>query len=182
MSGNRLTSHALVLLVLLALILAALVAVIRQDYIVLRVSEDSMRPGICAGDLLIVSVKNGPAGQAYENLIGERLVFSTREGRLAVKRLYGAPGGRVSYSMSRIEGSEYSSDSTLVCRSRTDNEAEAIEEDLGADELFVAGDNLTKSTDSRTFGPIPAKSVVGVVTRVIPARFSDCGCPAGNSD
>jgi signal peptidase I len=34
---------------------------------------------------------------------------------------------------------------------------------LGAEEWFVAGDSPAFSTDSRTFGPVPTRDVLGVV-------------------
>jgi nickel-type superoxide dismutase maturation protease len=36
--------------------------------------------------------------------------------------------------------------------------------------LFVVGDNLAASTDSRSFGPIPTSSVIGVVMWPRPAQ------------
>jgi signal peptidase I len=37
---------------------------------------------------------------------------------------------------------------------------------LGEDEYFVLGDNAANSHDSRFFGPVPRKSIIGRVTRI----------------
>jgi signal peptidase I len=38
---------------------------------------------------------------------------------------------------------------------------------IPANDYFVMGDNRTDSCDSRTFGPIPASSVIGKVVAIV---------------
>ena len=85
-----------------------------------------------------------------------------------IKRIVGLPGEKLRVSDSKIvivnaehpEGfvvdeSAYLAPGTITHGDRT------IE--LGPDEYFVMGDNRTASLDSRTFGPLPAKNIVGRV-------------------
>lgn len=52
---------------------------------------------------------------------------------------------------------------------------------LGDDEYWVLGDNQDESTDSRTFGPVPAQAVRGVAVLRYwpPQRFGPLTCGPG---
>jgi signal peptidase I len=49
-----------------------------------------------------------------------------------------------------------------------------IDVTLGADQLFVSGDNRPDSLDSRAFGPIDANQIIGkLVLRVFPINQAE---------
>ena len=85
-----------------------------------------------------------------------------------IKRIVGLPGETVRVSDSKIvivnaehpdgfvvDESAYLSPDVLTAGDKSVQ--------LGPDEYFVMGDNRTASLDSRSFGPLPAKNVVGRV-------------------
>ncbi len=85
-----------------------------------------------------------------------------------IKRIIGMPGETVKISGDgvtiinhehpeglRLDESAYLSPDALTRGDRTVT--------LAADEYFVMGDNRTASLDSRTFGPLPSKQIVGRV-------------------
>jgi len=85
-----------------------------------------------------------------------------------IKRLIGLPGETVKISGDKVtiinaehpdgfvlDESAYLSSDVLTQGDRTIT--------LSKDEYFVMGDNRTASLDSRTFGPLPAKNIVGRV-------------------
>lgn len=160
----------------LCIVAAFLLALFIRTFIfqTARVDGSSMYPTFEDRDLLIV--------KKYENIInpnkytrGDIIIFSppTKDNKkLYIKRVIGLPGDKISIE----EGKIYINDTPL-------NEAyiedglytEAIYLDapyrIPEDELFVVGDNRQPggSIDSRTFGDVPFKNVVGKVCyRVFP--------------
>lgn len=139
-----------------------------------RVDGSSMYPTFEHGDLLIV--------KKYDNFInqkkysrGDIIIFSppTKEKKKRyIKRIIGLPGDKVS-----IEEGKISINDKLLNEPYIEDGlyTEAIYLDapyrIPEDELFVVGDNREPggSIDSRTFGDVPFKNVVGKVCyRVFP--------------
>src|SRR3990167_518091 len=92
-----------------------------------------------------------------------------------IKRIIGLPGERVVvkdgiltvYSQEHLDG--FQPDKTYPYGKAITTTPGTIDVTVGADEVFVCGDNRTNSLDSRTFGPIPAKHIVGKLSfRVMP--------------
>lgn len=95
------------------------------------------------------------------------------EGTWFIKRVAGMPGEEIVLDSGRL----YADDVLLTELPGTgpqavgDSSASRREWWNGADEYFVLGDNPAASTDSRTFGPVPADRVIGRVWfRVWPLR------------
>lgn len=138
------------------------------------VDGSSMHPTFEDGELLIV--------KKYENIIkhpkytrGEIIIFSPPikgNKKLYIKRIIGLPGDKIS-----IEGGKLYINDKLLNEPYIENDlyTEAIYLDgphaIPEDELFVVGDNRHPggSIDSRTFGEVPFKNVVGKVSyRIFP--------------
>ncbi len=84
------------------------------------------------------------------------------DGEMDVKRVVGLPGERVSVAGGRvwIDGAALC-EPYLSGRPRTRGmEEEAW--DLGDGEAFVMGDDRPRSTDSRTYGPVPLVRIEGI--------------------
>ncbi|MFR6437149.1 MAG: signal peptidase I [Peptoniphilaceae bacterium] len=160
----------------LCIVAALLLALFIRTFIfqTARVDGSSMYPTFEHGDLLIV--------KKYDNFInpkkysrGDIIIFSppTKEKKKRyIKRIIGLPGDKVS-----IEEGKISINDKLLNEPYIEDGlyTEAIYLDapyrIPEDELFVVGDNRQPggSIDSRTFGDVPFKNVVGKVCyRVFP--------------
>ena len=115
-----------------------ILVIVANAYLVtfFRVDGHSMDPTLSNGQLLPVIL----VGYLLEDPRFNDIVIVQSEGELEtrfVKRVLGTPGRIVSY-----KGQDYR---------------------LGDDEYFVVGDNRNHSTDSRTYGPIKGKQIIGRV-------------------
>lgn len=101
--------------------------------------------------------------------------FGQQDSKQLIKRVVGLPGDRVVvnngtltiYNQAHPHG--FDPDKTLPYGKNIPETSGNVDIKLGAHQLFVCGDNRPDSLDSRTFGPINAKQVVGkLVVRVFP--------------
>lgn len=130
------------------------------------VDMSSMYPTLRNSDLMLVNklsyLTDGPSR-------GDVIVFDppTSSGEY-VKRIIGLPGEYVDY----FDGKFYINGNLLVeddDKGKTDYSlAMTLKEDsdrlilkLGDDEYYVVGDNRQSSLDSRSFGPIKRKTIIG---------------------
>ena len=98
-----------------------------------------------------------------------------------VKRLIGLPGESVAIRDGAVWiNGERQAPSERLGPIRYRGSFRPIDEDvgfaeitLGADEYFVLGDNSNRSSDSRDFGPVPRKNIVGIADLIYwpPARW-----------
>ncbi len=148
---------AIVFAVLLGLWLRA--HVFQTGYI----PSESMEPTLRSGDRVIIDKV------AYRRRLPQRgeIVAFTRPGEpdLFVKRVIGLPGETV-----LIFNGEVRIDGQLLDEPYLKEPPQRevpLAFSVPDGKLVVLGDNRNRSEDSRDYGPIPADSVVGRVTRVI---------------
>lgn len=174
----------LVILLSAPLVAVFLTAFVFQAY---QVSGQSMQPALHDSDRLVIwklsktwaNVTHNP----YIPARGDVVVVKTSKlaeagldpNEQIIKRVIGLPGDRVVvkdnaltiYNADHPEG--YQPERTLPFGAAihgTNNDGEWL---VGADELFICGDNRYNSADSRIFGPIRADEVIGkLVVRVLP--------------
>lgn len=137
---------------------------IAEPYVV---SGESMSPTFESGDYLIVekiSVKNG--GPKRDDVI----VFNfpdpnnTMKGeRNLIKRVIGLPGETLTMDGTKItiKNSAHPDGFVLPESYIVNQSPSSFTVTLGADEYFVMGDNRPKSYDSRSWGTLDGKEIIG---------------------
>lgn len=138
---------------------------IAQPFIV---NGESMLPTFENGDYLIIDevsyLKNEPKR-------GEVVVFHfpTDQSRYLIKRIIGLPGETIqlqgdSVTITKADGVVVELDETY-----TNNSASYGTWTLEEEEYFVMGDNRGASSDSRSWGPLAKKEIVGkTLVRLFP--------------
>lgn len=127
------------------------------------VQGPSMEPNFFDKDYLIIEEISYRFRQPER---GEVIVFEspTQPGNYLIKRVIGLPGERIVIRGGEIFIYPKSSSSFklkedyLTPGLSTGGE---IDQQLGVDEYFVLGDNRSVSLDSRTFGPVKRKKIIG---------------------
>lgn len=124
------------------------------------------------GDIVIVS---------QDNL----LACGQSGGKQIVKRVIGLPGERVAYKDGRFtvynkqQPNGFDPDTTLPYGKQdtallSDTGAGDVDITLSSTQLFVSGDHRADSCDSRYFGPIETKTVIGkVISRIFPLKNAE---------
>ncbi|KKM22625.1 hypothetical protein LCGC14_1623380 [marine sediment metagenome] len=150
---NNIFPRVLALSVILAGLLAYLY--VGQMYIA---SGPSMTPTIYDGERIVVDKK------VYDSVPPRRgdvvALISPDRGRYFVKRIVAEAKDEVEVSQSGITVNG-------EMLSRTEGPWQPQEYTLALDEVYVLGDNRYNSMDSRDFGPIKAKKVIGKVKVVV---------------
>lgn len=132
---------------------------------VFRIPSESMSPTLQVGDS-VLALKFAYRLEAPER--GDLALFEGPEGEIAIKRVVGLPGDKISVydGVLRVNG-EVRSES-YVNYKLTDSTFFGPER-VPAGHVFVMGDNRSNSLDSRTFGPVPEEDLLGrVILRVSP--------------
>jgi signal peptidase I len=147
--------------------------------------SESMEPAFSAGERVVVDL------DAYDSTapqIGDAVVFHPPRGsraeecgvpiqrgqpcrlptpklsaQLFLKRVVATPGDRLSVRMGRpvVNGATVLADLIQACRYGACNLKRSIA--IPADHYFVMGDNSAASADSRFWGPVPSRAIVGKV-------------------
>ncbi len=93
---------------------------------------------------------------------GDLVVFRDRDGELALKRVVGLPGDRVAMLDARLTVNEVPVEEPYVDLSRIDGTylGQVV---VPAGEVFVLGDNRSRSVDSREYGTVADRDLVGRV-------------------
>lgn len=115
------------------------------------VSGPSMRPALDDGDFLV-------AVRARRLARGDVVVVRRPDGLEVVKRLVGLPGERV-----RVAGGRVRVDGLPLEEPWAHGDGPAGEWHIGPGEYLVLGDDRSRSTDGRSFGPVARGDVRGVV-------------------
>ncbi|HBP39103.1 MAG TPA: signal peptidase I [Clostridiales bacterium] len=166
------------------ILIAVLIGLLLVVFVIQRnsVIGNSMVPNLHDNDQLLVE----KLSKLFHGIdYGDIITISTRnlpehdEGPNIVKRVVGLPGDTIEIRADgvwrndeKLDESDYLTEGTTT---RIRNLAYA-KVTLGADEYYVLGDNRDVSLDSRSFGPVPIKSIIGtVLLRFYP--FAQFGAP-----
>lgn len=124
------------------------------------VAGDSMAPTLTGADRLRVSRWRTP--RRWDVVV---LRPPTDACRLAVKRVVGLPGEEVTFRQGMVwaDGQRRSPGNRAAAADVYYGAFGNPTWRLGPDEWFVVGDNPRVSADSRHWGPVPGRLVVGVV-------------------
>ena len=171
---------------LVKIALVALVIVLPIRYFLFQpfiVKGESMMPNFRSGDYLIVDeISYRLSDPARGDVIVFRYPKDTSQ--KFIKRIIGLPGETVDIENSSIsiikDGKTFSLDEEyLLDALKTYGDVNII---LGSDEYFVLGDNREYSFDSRSWGVVPRKNIIGkAFLRIFPvASLSEITKPAYN--
>ncbi len=147
----------------IALVALAIVLPIRyflfQPFIV---KGESMSPNFEQGDYLIVDEISYRFADPER---GDVIIFNYPKdpGQRFIKRIIGLPGETINISGGMVEISK-SGQETILDEEYLPEDLKTIGSvnvELGADEYFVLGDNRDYSFDSRAWGVVPQKDIIG---------------------
>lgn len=135
------------------------------------VEGESMYPTFDSGDYLIVDQLTYRFSDPER---GDVVVFRypNDETVFYIKRVIGLPGETVHVeqgvtSVTKTDGTRLELDETYVV---SEDATYTLDRTLGADQYFVMGDNRPKSSDSRTWGALPKRDLMGrAYLRLLPA-------------
>jgi signal peptidase I len=173
--GLKSVLSTLAVLVLAPVIALLLTMFVFQSY---EVEGQSMETTLQNRDrLIIVKVPRTMASITGHNYIpnrGDVIVFNRHAGgiggegdRQLIKRVVGLPGERVVVQDGKLtvfntqNPKGFSPDTTLPYGSAIHETPGSVDKTVAQGEIFVAGDNRSNSLDSRYFGPIATKEIVG---------------------
>ncbi len=126
------------------------------------VEGESMYPTFDSGDYLIVDQLSYHLGEPKR---GDVVVFRypNDEKVFYIKRMIGLPGETVHIkegvtSVTKTDGTTITLDESYVV---SEDATYTLDRSLGEGQFFVMGDNRPKSSDSRTWGVLPKKDLMG---------------------
>ncbi len=123
------------------------------------VDGESMQPTVHDGEVALVWRLGVTADDLRR---GDLVVFRDRDGELALKRVVGLPGDRVAMLDARLTVNEVPVEEPYVDLSRIDGTylGQVL---VPEGEVFVLGDNRSRSVDSREYGTVADRDLVGRV-------------------
>lgn len=158
----------LTFVVLAVIIVVPIRLFVAQPFVV---EGESMHPTFESGDYLIVDQISYRFGDIQR---GDVVVFRypNDESVFYIKRVIGLPGETVHIEqgatrITRADGSELMLAEPYVV---AEDATYTLDRTLGPDQYFVMGDNRPKSSDSRTWGALPKRDIMGrAYVRLLPA-------------
>lgn len=131
------------------------------------IPSESMVPTLEIGDRVIVNKLDADDPERGDVMVFERPEALTTDLDHLIKRVIGLPGETVSASDGRVHIDGVPLDEPWLPAGVGTEDFGPVT--VGEGELFMMGDNRSRSQDSRFFGPIRADSVVGTaVLRIWP--------------
>lgn len=142
----------------------------------------SMDPTFATGDYLIVDKLSYELGTPQRNTV---VVFKypIDTSKTFIKRIIGLPGETIVIKddVVTIKNTENPNGFVVDSPYVTHHSAGSYEKTLGPDEYYVLGDNRAESFDSRYWGPVPKKDLLGKpVLRLLPV--TEIGILPGNDN
>lgn len=120
-----------------------------------------MLPTCFSGDLLMVDHK------AYAKVSPDRfdlvLIRDPSEGRRILKRIVGIPNDRIAYEEGRLLINNRHCVEPYLRGLPASLGINSWRFDIDDDQYLILGDNRSRSTDGRRFGPIKSSSIIGKV-------------------
>jgi signal peptidase I len=133
----------------------------RYVFAVYIIDGSSMAPTLNDGDTALVNMLVRGRGGFFR---GEIVLVEDGLGGNATKRIVGLPGETVEITHSQVYiNGRPLQENYLPKGTVTGSEVPTIV--LGPDEYFVLGDNRSDSYDSRIYGPVPKRCIVGSYSR-----------------
>ena len=146
------------MLVLLVALMAALAMVRALVAVPVRVESASMVPTFRAGDVILVSRHRPALGDLRH---GDLLAFrSPEDGSRALKRVVGLPGDVLVIRDSQLYVNDRAVAEPYVDHASIDGYYSRTYE-VPADSVFMLGDNRGNSVDSRDYGVVAARDLIG---------------------
>lgn len=143
-----------------------------------EIPSGSMEPTLRPGDLVLMRI------DAYRHNLPQRgdiVIFRDRKSReLLVKRVIGLPGEKVGVAGDAVWVNHKRLKEPYTKGAKTWRTGFLVK--LGDDEIWVMGDNREHSSDSRDFGPIGRKQLVGRGAGIIWPMGRRQRIPPGSSD
>lgn len=156
---------------LLALVVFALLRLVVQNY---RIEGPCMQPSLWEGQFLVV---NRLAYRSGEIQRGDIVVFEhpTAPQRSLIKRVIGLPGERLEIVSGQVWINGQPIEEPYVREPGLYSQPAIA---IPADHIFVMGDNRDNSNDSRRWGPVPMRNLVGkaIFCYWPPSRWGPLAC------
>lgn len=151
----KLVVREIVETVVLALLIFLLIRVVIQNF---RIEGYSMEPNLHQGQYLIVN--KAVYRWLHEPRRGDIVVFEYPRApdRDFIKRVIGLPGETVEVRDGSVYIDGVLLDEPYLSEPTPGNVAPRT---MGPGEYFVLGDNRDNSSDSRSWGPLPRKNIIG---------------------
>ena len=134
-------------------------------FTLVRVNGSSMDKTLHEGNIMILNLLDH-SFEREDIIVADKSV----EGSLIIKRIIGLPGERISCK----DGIIYINDTKYDDPYANGETSDFKEITLKNDEYFILGDNRVVSLDSRYFGPVNKKAIMGT-TKIIVFPFNKIG-------